>query len=250
MWESGGTVTYYLADHLGSVVQTTDATGAVTLAREYDPYGRLLSGTAAGGYAYTGREWDPETELYYYRARYYDPVAGRYLSEDPINLAGGDVNLYAYVAANPISFTDPSGLENVQFDVTVDPVDDPTTLCNGKPFGCVHPSVGRPVVQCDKCGNLKLAVAVLFEIIVRKDPWDLLSLPTIPKDPKVRNQATATGHEAMHAMDVGIDAIRFLREYEHNYGSEDACLEAGRQLKDRLMQEMEKSGARSQKQRD
>jgi hypothetical protein len=110
--------------------------------------------------------------------------------------------------------------------------------------------VGRPVVQCDECGNLKLAVAVLFEIIVRKDPWDLLSVPTIPKDPKVHNRASATAHEAMHAMDAGIDAIRFLREYEHNYGSKDACLKAGDQLADRLIQTMEESADRSQKASD
>lgn len=58
---------------------------------------------------YTGREWDKETGLYYYRARYYDPMEGRFASKDPISFAGGDVNLYGYTKENPINLTDPSG---------------------------------------------------------------------------------------------------------------------------------------------
>ena len=53
-------------------------------------------------YAYTGRELEPETGLYYYRARYYDPELGRFLNEDPIGFEGGDVNLYRYVFNNPV----------------------------------------------------------------------------------------------------------------------------------------------------
>jgi RHS repeat-associated protein len=51
------------------------------------------------------------TSLYYYRARYYHPQLQRFISEDPIGFAGGDVNLYGYVANNPLSFTDPFGLD-------------------------------------------------------------------------------------------------------------------------------------------
>lgn len=58
----------------------------------------------------TGREWDKETGLYYYRARYYDPMEGRFLSKDPISFAGGDVNLYGYVQNNPTNKSDPAGL--------------------------------------------------------------------------------------------------------------------------------------------
>ena len=65
MRDSAGAVTYYLTDHLGSVVQTTSETGIVTLSREYDPYGTPLSGAGQSGYAFTGREWDTETGLYY-----------------------------------------------------------------------------------------------------------------------------------------------------------------------------------------
>jgi len=57
----------------------------------------------------TGREWDKETGLYYYRARYYDPMDGNFISKDPIGFKGG-INLYSYVGQNPINRIDPSGL--------------------------------------------------------------------------------------------------------------------------------------------
>ena len=64
---------------------------------------------------YTGREWDKETGLYYYRARYYDPMEGRFISKDPSGFEGG-INLWAYVQNNPINRTDPSGLIWVTVD--------------------------------------------------------------------------------------------------------------------------------------
>jgi RHS repeat-associated protein len=60
-------------------------------------------------YGYTGREQDEYTGLYYYRARFYDPQIGRFISEDPIGFRGG-INWYAYVGNNPLGFTDPLGL--------------------------------------------------------------------------------------------------------------------------------------------
>jgi RHS repeat-associated protein len=101
-------VTYYLADHLGSIVQTTNSPGSVTLTREYDPWGSVVQGSSTSGYAFTGREWDSETNLYYYTTRYYDPGLGRFLSEDAIGLNGGP-NYYAYVANSPTNLVDPFG---------------------------------------------------------------------------------------------------------------------------------------------
>jgi RHS repeat-associated protein len=63
--------------------------------------------------SFTGREWDPETELYYYRARYYDPKAGRFVSEDPVEFGGG-VNFYGYVAGNPTRYRDPGHAEGLE----------------------------------------------------------------------------------------------------------------------------------------
>jgi RHS repeat-associated protein len=111
MRDQASVVSYYLADHLGSIVQTTNSAGTITVSRDYDPFGNPLAGAATAGYAFTGREWDPETSLYYYRARYYDPSVGRFLSEDPLPDPG--FSLYAYVHNNPVGSIDPSGEEEI-----------------------------------------------------------------------------------------------------------------------------------------
>ena len=90
----------------------TDGAGVPVATRQYDAWGNPEIGAGEPGYAYTGREWDPETGLYYYRARYYDPKIGRFLSEDPIGFDGG-VNFHAYVSNNPVNFVDPLGLAEI-----------------------------------------------------------------------------------------------------------------------------------------
>ena len=112
--DQAGVATYYHADGLGSIVATTDASGTVTSRRQYDAWGNLEQGADQPGYAFTGREWDPETGLYYYRARYYDPKIGRFISEDPIGLAGG-INLLQYVSNNPTGRVDPFGLTDINW---------------------------------------------------------------------------------------------------------------------------------------
>jgi len=108
--DDGAALAHFHADLLGSITKATNGAGGVTLTREYDSWGNLAIGVGDPGYAFTGREWDPETGLYYYRARYYDPKVGRFISEDPIGLRGGDTNFFAYVRDNPINRKDPSGL--------------------------------------------------------------------------------------------------------------------------------------------
>ena len=91
----------------------TDAAGAVVNSYDYDGYGNRQNVVEADAnpYAFTGREYDSESGLYYYRARYYDPVTGRFLQEDPIGFAGRDLNLYRYVFNNPVNLVDPFGLQ-------------------------------------------------------------------------------------------------------------------------------------------
>ena len=108
--EVSGDVEYYHADGLGSVVKITDQGGAIVHAYEYDVWGNIALGVERPGYAFTGREWDPEIGLYYYRARYYDPNAGRFISEDPIGFGGGP-NLFGYAGGNPVFWRDPLGLK-------------------------------------------------------------------------------------------------------------------------------------------
>ncbi len=107
---ANGTVNYFLADHLGSTNALTDSSGNVTSSASYDSFGNA-TGNLTTRYQFTGREFDNFTGLHYYRARWYDGNLGRFISEDPIGLAGGDVNLYGYVGNNPLGATDPSGLD-------------------------------------------------------------------------------------------------------------------------------------------
>ena len=109
--KSDGTMRHYVTDALGSVIALTDDTGAVRTTYTYDAFGNVtVSGESSDNpFQYTGRENDG-TGLYYYRARYYSPELQRFISEDPIRLAGGSPNYYAYVGNNPVNFVDPLGL--------------------------------------------------------------------------------------------------------------------------------------------
>lgn len=99
----------YLADALGSPVALADDTGALPTTYTYAPFGdTAVSGPSANPVQFTGRENDG-TGLYYYRARYYDPVRGRFVSEDPLGFRGG-ISKYAYVINNPMIWIDPWGL--------------------------------------------------------------------------------------------------------------------------------------------
>lgn len=105
-------VSYYLADHLGSIIQESSTAGAITLEREYDPWGVLTQGASTSGYAFTGREWDSVSGLNYLRARYYKSESGAFLTEDPIGFDGGD-NFFSYVSNAPTSLSDPFGLYGI-----------------------------------------------------------------------------------------------------------------------------------------
>lgn len=113
--KTSSTALYFLADHLGSTNGLTDSSGAMTSQTAYDAFGNP-TGNLATSYQFTGREYDSFSGFYYYRARFYDPKLGRFISEDPIGLTAGDVNLYSYVSNNPIRFSDPSGKQRADRD--------------------------------------------------------------------------------------------------------------------------------------
>jgi RHS repeat-associated protein len=108
---SGGAIYFYEADGLGSISSLTNSSGALANTYTYDSFGNVTAstGTVVNPFQFAGREFDPETGLYYYRARYYDPTAGRFLSEDPISVDGG-LNVYRYAWNGPLGASDPFGL--------------------------------------------------------------------------------------------------------------------------------------------
>ncbi|MGH9850048.1 MAG: RHS repeat-associated core domain-containing protein, partial [Blastocatellia bacterium] len=98
---------YFLPDQIGSTAALTSGSGGIVELLQYEGFG-ANAGSNYTRYGFTGREFDAATGLMYYRARWYDPQQGRFLSEDPIGFAGG-LNLYGYVGNNPINRIDPSG---------------------------------------------------------------------------------------------------------------------------------------------
>jgi RHS repeat-associated protein len=109
---ANGEVLWALTDHQGSVRVLLDNQGNVVNNITYDAFGNITLETHSQvnfRFSYTGREFDSETGLYNYRSRYYDPAVGQFINEDTIGFAGGDSNLYRYVANSPVNYIDPSG---------------------------------------------------------------------------------------------------------------------------------------------
>ena len=107
--DSTGTYSY-LTDALGSTMALTDSTGAQQATYSYGPYGAMsITGSTTNSYGYTGRESDG-LGIDYYRARYYNPQTGRFISEDPMGFRAGP-NFYAYAGDDPIDFIDPFGMD-------------------------------------------------------------------------------------------------------------------------------------------
>ncbi|MBX7494865.1 hypothetical protein K3172_03215 [Qipengyuania sp. 6B39] len=106
---AGGALRSYLyTDRLGSTVAVADAAGAMTARYTYGPFGEPDT-TGGMPIRYTGRPLDPDTGLYYYRARWYSPNLGRFLTPDPIDVGDG-LQLYTYVENDAVNFVDPTGL--------------------------------------------------------------------------------------------------------------------------------------------
>jgi RHS repeat-associated protein len=100
-------VFYYHTDHLGSAVRLTNQQGKPVRSVAYDPYGAIIfySGSDDYRYKFTGKELDA-SGLYYFGARFYDPMLGRFIQADTV-LDG--LNRYTYCRNNPLKYVDPSG---------------------------------------------------------------------------------------------------------------------------------------------
>jgi RHS repeat-associated protein len=107
--QSGQTYQVHV-DHLGTPKALTDASGQVVWKADYNPFGKASITTQGPTFnlRFPGQYYDAETGFHYNWRRYYDPATGRYITSDPIGLAGG-INTYAYALGNPYSYIDPTG---------------------------------------------------------------------------------------------------------------------------------------------
>jgi len=117
---TSGAVTYFHTDHLGSTSAVTNDAGAVNQALTYYPFGETYTSTGSANiaYKYTGKEQDNGTGLYFYGARYYHPVLGRFITADtlvPNPRNPKEFNRYTYAANNPLTYTDPTGHFKINF---------------------------------------------------------------------------------------------------------------------------------------
>jgi len=125
--EDLGNVTFIHTDGLGSPIERTDGAGNVISRTRYEPYGQVATG-ATPAIGFTGHVSDVETGLTYMQQRYYDPVAGRFLSVDPMVTdvnTGNSLNRYVYANNSPYKNVDPDGRQAA------------LAACFGGPVGCV-----------------------------------------------------------------------------------------------------------------
>lgn len=141
---------YYHQDGRMNVVALTNSSGQIVQTITYDAYGRpsFQQNAVANPYLFAGRRYDAETGWYYYRARFYDPVRGRFLQRDPIGIWTDEANLgngYTYVGNNPLNWVDPVGLARKQCTKM-------TASCeSGKDACCAtetNPQTGQSAAYC------------------------------------------------------------------------------------------------------
>ncbi len=194
---------YNHTDHLGSASRTSDTNGAQIKALWYDPWGKeaASSGSVTVKYKFTGQEFDGSTTgLYYYRARYYDPALGRFLSADTLVPSPGhpqSFNRYSYVLGNPLRYIDPTGHcipgePGCPYDEDGNPLPPsprpPAVHLRGKPpvFSQLNNAVG---MQYTSCGPTTYAMGATYSYGTNFNPQTVAQFAAdqgwyLPNDPK------------------------------------------------------------------
>ena len=139
---------YYEQDGLGTATSLSNGAGSLAQTYTFDSFGKTTnsSGSLTNPFQYTGREFDSESSLYYMRARYFDPSTGRFISEDPIGLDGGE-NFYAYTGNSPVDLKDPFGLYILPSGVP------PPSPALDRLLKCLDGKVGPVTVTATTNGN-------------------------------------------------------------------------------------------------
>jgi len=179
------TTSFYGYDGFGSVRQLTDPTGAVTDTYDYDAWGNAVNATGStpNVYRYRGEQYDPDLNLYYLRARYFNPLAGRFLTRDP---ADGEIEIpqtlhkYLYVGGNPVRFADPTGYEETEEATGLTNISIGFTEHGADHFALVGKSMSQSEIQSIiepmvrqilACGNVALQCDIYFKFMYEGMPW-------------------------------------------------------------------------------
>jgi RHS repeat-associated protein len=110
---ASGISQFLLTDQVGTLRVVADSTGTIVKRIDYDSFGNIIADSNPAftvPFGFAGGLHDRDTGLVRFGARDYDPNIGRWTAKDPLDFAGGDTNLYAYVMNDPVNFTDPEGL--------------------------------------------------------------------------------------------------------------------------------------------
>jgi len=217
----GDTVYYYHLDHLGTPREMTDARGRIVWSGRYRAFGALAAADVDevdNPLRFQGQYHDAETGLHYNFQRYYDPRSGRFVTQDPVALLGGE-NLYTYVA-DPLGWIDPLGLAREPIEFPPETVH-PGTMTTESPWG-IHSYPATGDYATDRASLVEASG-------LPKDPGRNYQSHHVDYDPEtntMRGQMVETDYHSTHPHVGG--ANDFQEETGYKYGTQDAVDEAAR----------------------
>lgn len=193
------TVTYIYTDPQGTPLAEADANGNITATYDYRPYGVIAMGASPNGAGYTGHVNDPDTGLVYMQARYYDPVAGRFLSVDPAGPEEGDYfnfARYTYGNNNPIRNIDQDGR---QITPAVEVV--PPGAAAGE-AAAAEAATAEAAAAAHEAGAAGAAGGVGIVWIDPMNPASMGAKPPSPPSTVQANKAAGDAFESKYASDL------------------------------------------------
>ncbi|KPX25322.1 hypothetical protein ALO72_200156 [Pseudomonas syringae pv. delphinii] len=196
--ETENTVYYYHTDQIGTPLEMTDAEGHIVWQAKYAPWGlikQLVVNEVEQNLRFQGQYFDVETGLHYNTFRYYDPEIGRFITQDPIGLSGGD-NLYLY-APNPYGWVDPLGW---------------------MPWGWNPDGMGHHMVPLKKANSVglnelgtKLKTPTFFPIPYEKGLHEELHRAIRPDIGSLKGEWTKSADELLEAAGRNLDSVAHIR---------------------------------------
>ena len=224
----GEEVSYYHKDHLGSNSLVSDSSGEVVYSSDHYPFGESYNSEGDERFTYTGKEKD-SSGLYYYGARYYDAVLGRFISVDPVK----DVlfSPYVYVRDNPMRYVDPSGALPEGIPVSGFNLDLPeSTLIDFRTAG-IEPSVQHGIAKINLQRLFEvvdLTPTIGFSIIgfkIGASFYGFASTITGPEIPEINDKECMTFGISYKNLGVGVEiANKAIIEYDTTLGERGEVL--------------------------